>query len=65
MNDGKNESLLDPGRSAHKTDSITEGIAGIRKEISRGEAIYSESELRILDRMLDEYEQLLKVMPEG
>lgn len=61
----KDESLLDAAQSPLRSDSITERIDRIRKEIARGEAVYTRQELMRLRAMLDDYEQLLHTMTGG
>ena len=51
----KDRALLDDSVSPTRTDSITERIARLKREIARGEAVYSPEELKRLERMLEEY----------
>ena len=48
--------------AATSTDSIHERIARLKKEISRGEAVYSRRELQLLQQKLEDYESLLFAM---
>jgi hypothetical protein len=48
--------------SAASTDSLPERIDRLKREIGRGEAVYSRKELQLLQRKLEEYEALLEAM---
>ena len=54
--------MLDELRSAGSTDSITERIDRLKRELGRGEAVYSRKELQLLQRKLEDYEALLEAM---
>jgi uncharacterized small protein (DUF1192 family) len=59
---GKDMALLDATLSPTRVDSLSERLARLRREISRGAAVYSPAELSRLQRQLEEYEELLKVL---
>ncbi|BDV44501.1 hypothetical protein GURASL_34240 [Geotalea uraniireducens] len=59
MND-RDESLLDSTKVAGRCDSITERIERLKREIGKGEAVYTVAELRRLERQLEEYEGLYR-----
>jgi hypothetical protein len=48
--------------SAASTDSLPERLARLKREIGRGEAVYSRKELQVLQRKLEDYEALLEAM---
>ena len=52
--------LLDSQLSPTRTDSVTEMIARLNREIARGEAVYAPEELEKLVTKLQEYELLLE-----
>ena len=54
----KDRALIDDSVSPTRTDSITERIARLKREITRGERVYSPEELKRLERMLEEYTYL-------
>lgn len=58
---GKDLTLLhgDPSR---QTDSLPDRITRLKREIARGEAVYSREELGLLERKLDEAEADLRVI---
>ena len=58
--DEKDHALLNPDRSPTRTDSITERIGRLKREIARGEAVYTPAELAKLQKMLEEYERLME-----
>jgi uncharacterized small protein (DUF1192 family) len=58
----KDLEMLGEARSAASTDSINERIDRLKREIGRGEAVYSRKELHLLQRKLEEYEALLDAM---
>jgi hypothetical protein len=59
---GKNLRLLGREESPARQSSIQEIIRELQEEISRGEAVYSPEELRLLERKLAEYEQMLRTL---
>ena len=58
----KDLEMLGTAASAARTDSLPERIARLKREIGRGEVVYSGEELRLLQRKLDECELLLEAM---
>jgi hypothetical protein len=58
----KDLEMLGKVASATSTDSLPERIARLKREIGRGEAVYSGEELRLLQRKLEECELLLEAM---
>ena len=56
---GKDLCLLYRENCPDRKESITEIIEHLKREIERGEAIYTKEELARLQRKLDEYEWLL------
>jgi len=58
----KNLYLLGLQESPNRQPDIFEMIRTLENEISRGEAIYSTAELFKLERKLDEYRELLRVL---
>lgn len=61
VNGGKNLTLLH-GDPCRQTDSLPERIGRLKREIARGETVYSPEELRLLERKLDEAEADLRVI---
>ena len=51
----KDRTLLDSALSPNRTDSIIERIERLKREIARGEEVYSRDELKRLETMLEEY----------
>ncbi|HEX5773874.1 MAG TPA: hypothetical protein VFY07_06080 [Geomobilimonas sp.] len=62
MTEEKDRALLGEGPNPRRTDSITERLARLRRELDRGEAVYTPSELRTLQRQLEEYEHLQEIL---
>ena len=62
---GKNLRLLGREESPNRQPSIQEIISSLQEEISRGEAVYTVDELRLLERKLAEYEQMLRNLLEA
>jgi hypothetical protein len=58
----KDVALLDSSRSSTRVDSITERNARLKREIGRGEAVYTAAELDKLQQQLDDYEELFRVL---
>jgi hypothetical protein len=58
----KDLEMLGQVPSATSTDSLPERIDRLKREIGRGEAVYSRKELQLLQRKLEEYEALLEAM---
>ena len=58
----KDLEMLGQKPSAASTDSLPERIDRLKREIGRGEAVYSRKELQLLQRKLEEYEALLEAM---
>jgi uncharacterized small protein (DUF1192 family) len=58
----KDMALLDSSRSSTWVDSITERIARLKREIGRGDAVYTAAELEKLQRQLDDYEEMFRVL---
>ena len=58
----KNLRLLGREEGPNRQPTILEIIAELKEEIALGEAVYSADELRILERKLADYEQLLRDM---
>ncbi|AJY69350.1 hypothetical protein RW64_06870 [Geobacter sulfurreducens] len=56
---GKDTCLLYHDNCPDRKDDIYQRIARLRREIAKGPAVYTPEELRTLQQMLDEYEQLL------
>ena len=57
---GKDLALLNGDKSPTRTDSITDRIARLKREIARGGEVYTPGELKKLEKMLEEYELLLE-----
>jgi peptidoglycan hydrolase CwlO-like protein len=64
-NKDKNECLLVARNCTNQVDSIQERITKIRKEISRGEAVYTKDELRQLNNKLEEANKTLEYITTG
>jgi len=62
MAEDKDLELLGVAASPRRTDSITERIVRLRREISRGESVYTNGEILSLERQLEEYERLLEII---
>ena len=58
----KDVALLDLSKSSTRVDSITERIARLKREIGRGESVYTAAELEKLQRQLDDYEEMFRVL---
>ena len=58
----KDLEMLGEVASATRTDSLPERIARLKREIALGETVYSGSELRLLQRRLEECELQLDVL---
>ncbi|RII28669.1 MAG: hypothetical protein CXR31_01960 [Geobacter sp.] len=58
MVDGKDRELLGEIPSPGRADSINERIERLRREIVKGESVYTPVELSTLERQLEEYEHL-------
>jgi TolA-binding protein len=58
--DGKNECLLVAMNCANQVDTIQQRINRIEGEISRGRDVYSNEELKSLERQLDDANKLLE-----
>ena len=58
--EGKNMHLLGRERSPNWQPTIQEIIADLQEELTRGAAVYTVDELRILERKLADYEQLFR-----
>ena len=56
---GKNLCLLASENCPDRKDTINEIIAKLEAEISKGPAVYTPAELRILQQKLDDYELML------
>ncbi len=56
---GKNLCLLAGKNCPDRKDTINEIIAKLKTEISKGTAVYTPAELRILQQKLDDYELML------
>ncbi|KAF0216308.1 MAG: hypothetical protein FD174_3762 [Geobacteraceae bacterium] len=56
----RNMRLLGREESPNRQSSIQEMIGDLQEEIARGEAVYTVDELRLLERKLAEYEQILR-----
>lgn len=54
----RDESLLDSEKLAGRTDSITERIARLKREIAKGTAVYTPEEIGRLERKLADYEEM-------
>jgi hypothetical protein len=61
----KSECLLVAMNCGDSVDSIQQRIDRIKGEIGRGTDVYSNEELRRLDRQLDEYTKILNDMDLG
>ena len=59
--EGKDLALLHGG-SRLQTDSLPERINRLRREIDRGEGVYSREELRVLERRLEDCEEMYRVL---
>lgn len=59
---GKNLSLLGVLESPNRLPDIHETIRSLEAEIARGGAVYTEEELALLGRKLDEYREHLRVI---
>ncbi|GFE56879.1 hypothetical protein [Geobacter sp. AOG1] len=62
MGEVKDRELLGEEPNPRRTDSITERLVRLRREIARGEAVYTPAELRTLERQLEEYEHLQEML---
>ena len=49
----KDVALLDLSKSSTRVDSITDRIARLKREIGRGESVYTAAELEKLQRSLN------------
>ena len=58
----KNLRLLGLEESPGRQPTIQELIADLRRELDKGEAVYTAAELRTLEAKLRDYEQLLENM---
>ena len=58
----KDECLLMGKNCANQTDSILQRIRRINYELSKGEAVYTKSELRRLQNKLDDANRTLEVL---
>jgi hypothetical protein len=58
----KDQELLGRTTGPGRQDSVQERIARLQREIGRGGMVYSPDELAKLERMLDEYEEMLRVL---
>lgn len=65
MSGGKDRRLLGEEPAPWRQPDIHEEIAALRRELSRGEAVYSADELRILERKLAEREEQLRHLTMG
>jgi len=61
----KNECLLLAQNCGNQVDTIQERIDRIKGEISRGTAVYTNDELRSLDRELEEANKILEGLSVG
>jgi hypothetical protein len=61
----KDRELLDSRLSRNRTDSIFELIARLKREVARGEAVYSPDELKRLTAKLEDYEYMLERLTSG
>ncbi|WP_088535355.1 hypothetical protein [Geobacter sp. DSM 9736] len=57
---GKNLRLLGREELPSRQASIQEMVAELQEELRRGSAVYTADELRLLERKLAEYEELLR-----
>jgi flagellar motility protein MotE (MotC chaperone) len=57
--DGKNECLLVAMNCANQVDTIQQRINRIQGEVSRGTSVYSNEELKALERELEDANKLL------
>ncbi len=62
MVEDKDLELLGEKPSSLRTDSMAERIARLRRELARGEMVYTVAELHILKLRLEEYERLLEMI---
>lgn len=62
MADEKDRELLGDIPSPRRTDTLTERIERLRREIGKGERVYTPGELSTLERQLEEYEHLLEIL---
>jgi hypothetical protein len=58
----KNLRLLGLEESPNRQPDIHEMIRDLRKEIAKGEAVYSKDELACLEKKLDEHLEMLRVI---
>jgi len=56
----KDRELLDSRLSPHRTDGILELITRLKRELAKGEAVYTADELNRLTARLEECEFLLE-----
>ena len=56
----KNLRLLGLEESPNRQPTIHEIISALQDEIERGESVYSVDEIRLLERKLADYKQLLR-----
>ena len=57
---GKNLRLLGLEESPNRQPTIQEIISDLQNEIERGESVYTVDEIRLLERKLVDYEELLR-----
>lgn len=57
--------LLGREESRNSQPSILEMIRDLKEEIARGESVYTADEIRTLERLLVDYEQVLRSLTEG
>lgn len=62
---GKNECLLVAMNCANEADSIQQRIDRLEKEISRGTDVYTNDELRKLERSLDDVKRDYELITKG
>jgi hypothetical protein len=62
---GKNLYFLGEKELPNRQPDIHEMIRGLETEIARGELIYTKAEIAKLDRKLEEYKELYRVLTQS
>lgn len=60
--DGKNDCLLYGKNCPNVVDSLPERIAKLKLEIGKGEKVYAQDELKLLERKLKEENQTMRML---
>jgi hypothetical protein len=62
---GKNRYLLGEQESPNRQPDIHETIRDLEHEIARGGLVYTTTEIATLERKLDEYREILRVLTQA